>query len=246
MSKQFSRGPVILSDIDLTVERGAFMCILGPSGSGKSTMVDLIAGFEPPTAGSIAFDDLPVRGPGPDRLVIFQDIANALFPWLTVLENVEFGLKSRSRDQGTRRAAAIASLELVGLATDKDKFPSELSGGMKQRVQIARGLVMDPHVLIMDEPFAALDAITRRHMQYELKDICRRTGMTVIFVTHDIAEALILASEITVLSAGPEAHIIETFDPGLPDERDPATAEFIVAYRRIESMIGAGQNQAVK
>ena len=217
------------------------MCILGPSGSGKSTLVDLIAGFEPPTEGSITFDDAPVRGPSPDRLVIFQDIGNSIFPWLTTLENVEFGLRSVIRNKWERRDAAMSTLDLVGLADDSDKFPSELSGGMRQRVQIARGLVMDPYLLIMDEPFAALDAITRRRMQCEIKDLCERTEKTVIFVTHDIAEALILATEVTVLSAGPEARILDTFDPGLPDERDTANVAFISAYRRIESMIGGGR-----
>lgn len=238
LGKQFARGPVVLSNIDLTVDRGAFMCILGPSGSGKSTLVDLIAGFEAPTSGRIAFDDSPVRGPGPDRVVIFQDIGNALFPWLTVMENAEFGLKNFVRDKAERRARAMQALELVGLGKDTQKFPSELSGGMKQRAQIARGLVMDPHVLIMDEPFAALDAITRRRMQYELKDLWERTHKTVIFVTHDIAEALILATDVTVLSSGPEARILDTFRPDLPAERDTSDPDFIAAHRRIEALIG--------
>ena len=238
LSKQFQRGPIVLRDIHLTVERGAFLCILGPSGSGKSTLIDLIAGFEPPTSGEISFDATPVRGPGPDRVVIFQDISNALFPWLTVIENVEFGLKSIHPDRQERDHKAEQALALVGLDGDGHKFPSELSGGMKQRAQIARGLVMDPHVLIMDEPFAALDAITRRRMQYELKDIWQRTHKTIIFVTHDITEALILASDVTVLSAGPEAHILETFKPSLAANVDPADADFIAAYRRIEALIG--------
>jgi ABC-type nitrate/sulfonate/bicarbonate transport system ATPase subunit len=238
LSKQFDRGPVILSDISLTVDRGSFLCILGPSGSGKSTLVDLIAGFEPPTRGTISFDDTPIHGPGPDRVVIFQDISNALFPWLTVMENAEFGLKKIYPDRKLRREKAMEALELVGLGKDTHKFPSELSGGMKQRAQIARGLVMDPNVLIMDEPFAALDAITRRRMQYELKDIWERTHKTVIFVTHDITESLILATDVTVLSTGPSAHILDTFSPGLPHDIDPADARFIEAYRRIEALIG--------
>lgn len=238
LSKRFERGPVIISGIDLSVERGAFLCILGPSGSGKSTLVDLIAGFEAPTTGTISFDEMPIHGPGPDRVVIFQDISNALFPWLTVLENAEFGLKSIYPRKGERRKHAMQALELVGLGKDTAKFPSELSGGMKQRAQIARGLVMDPHVLIMDEPFAALDAITRRRMQYELKDLWQRTHKTIIFVTHDITEALILATSVAVLSAGPEAHILDTFRPALPAEADPTGAEFIAAYRRIEGLIG--------
>lgn len=238
LCKQFLRGPVILSNIDLTVERGGFMCILGPSGSGKSTLVDLIAGFEQPTGGRIAFDDSPIHGPDPDRVVIFRDIGNALFPWLTVLENAEFGLRNFVRDKAERRARAMQALNLVGLGMDTHNFPSELSGGMKQWAQIARGLVMDPHVLIMDEPFAALDAITRRRMQYELKGLWERTHKTVIFVTHDIAEALILATDVMVLSSGPAARILDTFRPELPDERDPSHPDFIAAYRRIEALIG--------
>jgi NitT/TauT family transport system ATP-binding protein len=240
--KQFERGQVILSDINLTVERGCFLCILGPSGSGKSTLVDLIAGFEPPTRGEIAYDDTPIYGPGPDRVVIFQDISNALFPWLTVLENVEFGLKKICSDKADRRTRAMSMLEMVGLACDTDKFPSELSGGMKQRAQIARGLVMDPNLLIMDEPFAALDAITRRRMQYELKDVWRRTNKTVIFVTHDIAEALILATDVTVLSGGPGARILDTFRPGLPADIDLVDPAFVTAYRRIEALVGHVNN----
>lgn len=238
LSKRFDRGPMILSNISLTVDRESFLCILGPSGSGKSTLVDLIAGFEPPTEGTITFDDAPIHGPGPDRVVIFQDISNALFPWLTVMENAEFGLKKVYPDKKERHARAIEALELVGLGNDTHKFPSELSGGMKQRAQIARGLVMDPHVLIMDEPFAALDAITRRRMQYELKEIWERTKKTVIFVTHDITESLILATEVTVLSSGPDAHILDTFSPDLPPGTDPADPVFIAAYRRIEALVG--------
>jgi NitT/TauT family transport system ATP-binding protein len=238
LSKQFERGPVVLEGINLTVERGSFLCILGPSGSGKSTLIDLIAGFEPPTSGSISFDDTPVSRPGPDRVVIFQDISNALYPWLSVLENVAFGLKKIYPDKAERTRRATESLAIVGLANDGDKFPSELSGGMKQRAQIARGLVMDPHVLIMDEPFAALDAITRRRLQYELKDVWQRTRKTIIFVTHDITEALILATDVAVLSSGPGAHILEAYKPGLTADADPADAEFIAAYRHIESLIG--------
>jgi ABC-type nitrate/sulfonate/bicarbonate transport system ATPase subunit len=237
LAKRFERGPTILEQITLAIERGGFLCVLGPSGSGKSTLVDLIAGFEQPTAGTIAYDERPVTGPGPDRVVIFQDISNALFPWLSVFENVEFGLKKIIAKRELRRTVVTQALETVGLLADRDKFPSELSGGMKQRVQIARGLVMDPQILIMDEPFAALDAITRRRMQYELKRLWKATGKTVIFVTHDINEALILATEITVLSGGPEARILETFRPGLQENAKPESAEFIAVYRRIEALI---------
>lgn len=245
LGKRFESGPMILEGITLALERGRFLCVLGPSGSGKSTLVDLIAGFEPPTMGTIAYDDKPIHHPGPDRVVIFQDISNALFPWLSVMENVEFGLKKIIASRERRHAIAEDAIRLVGLADDRHKFPSELSGGMKQRVQIARGLVMDPQILIMDEPFAALDAITRRRMQYELKRIWRETGKTVIFITHDISEALILATDIAVLSAGPAAHILETFRPELPDDARPEDPEFIALYRRIEKLIETPEKAAV-
>jgi len=239
LGKQFERGAGVLRDVSLAVERGSFLCILGPSGCGKSTLVDLIAGFERPTAGSISYDGRVIEGPGPDRVVIFQDISNALYPWLTAVENVEFGLKRRIRSRSERRRVAIEALSLVGLEDDGQKFPSELSGGMKQRAQIARGLVMQPEVLIMDEPFAALDAINRRHLQYELRQIWQATGRTIVFVTHDITEALILATNIAVLTPGPEATIKETFRSVLPVDAKPGDAAFVAAHRRIESLIEA-------
>jgi NitT/TauT family transport system ATP-binding protein len=235
--KRFERGPLILKDVSLTVERGAFLCILGPSGSGKSTLLELIAAFEQPTHGTISYDGQTITKPGPDRVVIFQDISNALFPWLTVAENVEFGLKSSKRSKAERRKMAVDALALVGLATDLDKFPSELSGGMKQRAQIARGLVLDPQILLMDEPFAALDAITRRRMQYELKQLWQRTGKTVVFITHDIDEALILATDIAVLSPGPAAHVLEDYKPNLPKDARPEDPAFVAAYRHVEQLI---------
>ncbi|HXH82509.1 MAG TPA: ABC transporter ATP-binding protein [Candidatus Tectomicrobia bacterium] len=237
LSKQFARGPCVLVDITLAVERGTFLCILGPSGSGKSTLVDLIAGFERPTTGTIAYDDRPIVGPGPDRVVVFQDISNALYPWLTALENVEFGLKKRIASRAERRRVAMEALARVGLERDAHKFPSELSGGMKQRAQIARGLVMEPNVLIMDEPFAAVDAITRRHLQDQLKRIWQATGTTIIFVTHDITEALLLGTDVAVLTAGPAATIKASFRLALSPEARPGDPAFADAYRQIEALI---------
>lgn len=242
--KRFERGPLILKDVSLTVLRGSFLCILGSSGSGKSTLLDLIAAFEHPTEGTISYDGRVITQPGPDRVVIFQDISNALFPWLTVIENVEFGLKASSISRAQRREKATKALALVGLATDLDKFPSELSGGMKQRAQIARGLVLNPQILLMDEPFAALDAITRRRMQFELKQLWQRTGKTVIFVTHDIDEALILATDITVLSPGPAAHVLESYKPNLPRDVRPEDPVFVAAYRHIEQLIDCDASTA--
>ena len=151
VNKRFGSGPLVLKDIDLRIEKGSFLCVLGPSGCGKSTLLDMLAGFERPTTGVVSYDARPILAPGPDRVVIFQDIGNALFPWLTVQENVEFGLKAMPA--GKRHELSREAIGLVGLAGHEGKFPSELSGGMKQRAQIARGLVMDPEVLLMDEPF---------------------------------------------------------------------------------------------
>lgn len=235
LGKNFG-GLSILQHVNLSIPHGAFVCILGPSGSGKSTLMEIIAGFEPPSSGQVSFDGRPIVGPGPDRVVIFQDISNALFPWLTVYENVEFGLRKIARGVD-RKAKIVKAIELVGLQDHKSKFPSELSGGMKQRVQIARGLVMDPEVLLMDEPFGALDAITRRHLQFELKALWQRTRKTIVFVTHDIAEAVLLATDIVVLSNGPAASIIDQFRPNIRPGSDIADPEFAAAYRRIEMSI---------
>jgi NitT/TauT family transport system ATP-binding protein len=237
LNKRFDTGPWILKDIELAISNGSFVCILGPSGSGKSTLLDMIAGFEKPTTGKIAYDQRYIAAPGPDRVVIFQDFSNALFPWLTVLENVEFGLRKRIRSPVERRKIASEAIALVRLAGHERKFPSELSGGMKQRVQIARGLVMDPEVLLMDEPFASVDAFTRHKLQLELKAIWARTGKTIIFVTHDIGEALTLATDIVVLSRGPEARVVDNFRPGIANVGDPSDPGWIEAYRRIESRI---------
>jgi NitT/TauT family transport system ATP-binding protein len=242
LNKRFDTGPWILKDIDLAIGNGSFVCILGPSGSGKSTLLDIIAGFEKPTTGTITYDGHDIAGPGPDRVVIFQDISNALFPWLTVQENVEFGLHTRIRSTVERRRVASEAIALVGLAGHEGKFPSELSGGMKQRVQIARGLVMDPQVLLMDEPFAAVDAFTRRKLQIELKAVWARTRKTIIFVTHDIGEALTLGTDVVVLSAGPEARVIYAFRPDMAKANDPASPGWIEAYRRIESCIEGAPN----
>lgn len=237
LSKRFDDGPWVLKDIDLAIEKGSFVCILGPSGSGKSTLIDIIAGFETPTAGTVAYDEDAIVGPGPDRVVIFQDISNALFPWLTVRENVEFGLRARTYPESERRTIAARAIDLVRLTGHEHKFPSELSGGMKQRAQIARGLVMDPEVLLMDEPFAALDAFTRRTLQLELKALWARTRKTITFVTHDIGEALTLATDIVVLSAGPAARVVNAFQPRIPADSAPSDAAWVSAYRRIESCI---------
>jgi NitT/TauT family transport system ATP-binding protein len=186
--------------ISLTVREGEFVSIVGPSGCGKSTVLNLIAGFIPPTSGDILVDDHPVRGPGPDRGVVFQSFA--LFPWKTVLENVAFGPKMRGVGKAQREAIAREFLGLAGLSHAADRYPNELSGGMQQRVGVARALANEPHVLLMDEPFASVDAQTRMTLQEELTRIWQERRPTVIFITHDVGEAVFLANRVVVLSAG--------------------------------------------
>src|SRR5467141_3490098 len=187
-------GIVALDRIDLEVSKGEFVCLLGPSGCGKSTLLNAIAGFVP-SNGQIRVADRPVSGPGVDRGVVFQS-SEALFPWLTVRENVEYG--PRLRGMASRQRAALADhyLSLVGLSQAVDKFPEALSGGMRQRAQIARVLVNEPSVVLMDEPFGALDAQTREVLQREVDRIWRATGCTIVFVTHDIREAILLDDRI--------------------------------------------------
>ena len=236
VNKRFGSGPLVLKNIDLRIEKGSFLCVLGPSGCGKSTLLDMLAGFERPTTGVVSYDARPILAPGPDRVVIFQDIGNALFPWLTVQENVEFGLKAMPA--GKRHELSREAIELVGLAGHEGKFPSELSGGMKQRAQIARGLVMDPEVLLMDEPFGALDAFTRQKLQLELKALWARTGKTIVFITHDSAEAVTLASDIVVLSSGPEARVLDSFRPSLDDGASgPTDPAWLLAHQRLRSCV---------
>jgi NitT/TauT family transport system ATP-binding protein len=238
--KNFGNGPnspFILKEINLTIERGTFYCLLGPSGCGKSTLLNIIASFEETTRGDVCYDDRPVTASGSDRVMIFQDISNALFPWLTAISNVEFGMKVAKIPRKERREKAERFLRLVGLIEHKNKFPRELSGGMKQRVQIARALVTDPEVLLMDEPFAALDAITKRHLQAEFRKIWKETKKTVVYVTHDIEEAILLGEIIAVMSAGPEACIRKEIEVKFKGDRSLSNPEFSDYYREIESLI---------
>ena len=225
----------IIRDVNLVVKGGEFLVLLGPSGCGKSTLLNLIAGFVSKSGGNLRVDGVEVNRPGRERAVVFQQADSSLFPWLTVRQNVEFGLKMRKMPKARRREIADRFIRLVGLFGHESKFPRELSGGMKQRVQLARVLANDPSILLMDEPFGALDAMTRRTMQKELGQIWRETGKTVIFVTHDIQEALLLGDRIAVMSAGPNARITDLYDVRLPYPREAALPEFQQLLRRIES-----------
>ena len=211
-------APVLaLQDVNLSVGDQEFIALLGPSGCGKSTLLYLMGGFLPVETGVITMDGAPVAGPGPDRGIVFQHFA--LFPWKTVLQNVLYGLERQPLVRAEREARAHTFIKMVGLSGFEHNYPSQLSGGMKQRAAIARTLAIDPKVLLMDEPFGALDAQTRHLMQTELLAIWRRSPKTVIFVTHDVQEAVYLAERVVVMSARP-GRIKEIVTVGL-DKADP-------------------------
>ena len=195
------REVLALDEVSLQVQNREFVALLGPSGCGKSTLLYLIGGFLPVETGSIGIDGKPVSGPGPDRGIVFQHFA--LFPWKTVRGNILYGLERQGMPKEEREKRAMDFIELVGLHGFEDSYPSQLSGGMKQRTAIARTLAFDPTILLMDEPFGALDAQTRGLMQSELLRIWQRTPKTVIFVTHDVQEAVYLADRVAVMSARP-------------------------------------------
>jgi len=226
----------VLAGLSLAIERGEFFCLLGPSGCGKTTVLNLLAGFEQPTAGAIRVDGRPVTVPGVERTVVFQG-DDSLYTWLTAVENVEFGLRLAGVEPTRRRATAERYLDLVGLRGQGHKYPSQLSGGMKQRIQIARALVCESPILLMDEPFAALDAQTRSTLQDELIGIWQQTGRTVLFITHDISESIVLANRVGLMTAGPEARMktIVPVDLTRPRRRsDPAVGAL---YERLADMV---------
>ncbi len=222
-----------LKDIDLEVDAGDFLCVVGPSGSGKTTLLRLIAGFLTPTEGSVVFEGHEVREPGWERGVVFQSAS--LYPWLTVAGNVEFGPRMRGVASGERRDLAERYLRLVRLWDFRDSRPYELSGGMRQRVAIARVLANDPHVLLMDEPFGALDALTREHLQEEILEIWRSTGKTVVFVTHSVEEAVFLATRIVVLSERP-GQILAQVDSPFSRERGAQSGRAIKSDTRFVAL----------
>src|SRR3989338_4650015 len=199
--KQKGQRVQALHDINFSIEEGEFICVIGPSGCGKSTLISLIAGLEFPDSGEIFVENKIVEGPSKDRLVVFQEAA--LFPWLTVLDNVEFGLKIAGVPVEERRERAFDAIKAVHLSRFVNAHPHQLSGGMKQRAAIARALVMDPQVLLMDEPFAALDAQTRQMLMEELQDLWQKTKKTVLFVTHNVREATFLSDRVFEITARP-------------------------------------------
>jgi NitT/TauT family transport system ATP-binding protein len=223
VSKSFGNGVPALGGIDLDVAARELVCLLGPSGCGKSTLLNIVAGFLAPTTGRVLVDGTPVTGPGADRGVVFQEYV--LFPWITVTGNVEFGLTLTGAPAEVRRRTAARYVEMVGLRAHAEKFPVQLSGGMKQRVAIARALANSPSIILMDEPFGALDAQTREILQDELSKIQRVEHKTVIFVTHSIREAVYLGDRVVVMTSAP-GRIKQVFDIKLPDVRDRFAPDF--------------------
>jgi NitT/TauT family transport system ATP-binding protein len=223
-----------LRDANLTVRKGEFVCLIGASGCGKSTLLRIVAGFEAPSAGAALMWDKPIGEPAPDRGMVFQDYG--LFPWLTVRENIGFGPASRGRPKAEVRETVERFVSLVGLNRFADAYPHQLSGGMKQRVAIARVLANDAEIVLMDEPFGALDAMTRERLQDELLELWQRTGLTVLFVTHSIEEAIFLADRVVVMEPGP-GRIASEHRIGLPRPRDVASPEFNDVRRELAARL---------
>ena len=230
------RSAAAVRDFNLDIEGGEFFCLLGPSGCGKTTVLAMLAGFEQPTRGSIKLAGQMIDKPSRDRGVVFQG-DDSLYPWLTALENIEFGLRLNRLPKAQRQKTAQEYLRLVGLDGQQDKYPGELSGGMKQRIQIARALANQPRMLLMDEPFGALDAQTRDTMQHELRQIWRSSGISVFFITHDIDEALILATRIGIMTAGPGGMLKEVVTVDLGEERVRTNQNYGQLYEHIHSSI---------
>ncbi len=225
-----------LDRVSLRMHEGEFVCLVGPSGCGKSTLLGLVAGFEVPDDGTIVFDGEAVHGPGPARTVVFQE--PALFPWLNVRSNIEFGLKLQGVPAAERRDRASEFIEMVNLTRFERAYIHELSGGMKQRAQLARALALHPRMLLMDEPFAALDAQTRDILQIEVQQLCQRIGATVLFVTHNVREAALLGDRVVVMTPGP-GRILREFTVDLPRPRMPDDHHITDLAATIRASLGA-------
>jgi NitT/TauT family transport system ATP-binding protein len=227
---------VALDGLDLEIGDDEFLTVLGPSGCGKTTLLNIVAGFEEATGGEVRVDGEAILKPGPDRGVVFQEYA--LFPWLTVEQNIEFGLRERGVPKAKRRTRVRQQIASVGLSGFGQRYPQELSGGMRQRVALARVLVNDPRILLMDEPFAALDAQTRTIMQQELLRVWSAERRTAIFITHNIEEAILLGDRVVVMTARP-GRIKDIVAVGLPRPRDVTSAEFNEIRRHIGVLLEA-------
>jgi nitrate/nitrite transport system ATP-binding protein len=223
LSKSFRRGSnenEVLHDVTLTIERGEYVSIIGHSGCGKSTLLNIVAGLLPTTTGGVLLENREVNEPGPDRAVVFQN--HSLLPWLTVYDNVSIAVNKvfgGKKSRAERHAWVMHNLDLVQMGHAKDKRPAEISGGMKQRVGLARALAMEPKVLLLDEPFGALDALTRAHLQDSVMAIHAKLGNTVLMITHDVDEAVLLSDRIVMMTNGPSARIGEVLDVALARPR---------------------------
>jgi NitT/TauT family transport system ATP-binding protein len=235
---------VVFDQVSLDIHRREFVCVIGRSGCGKSTFLRIVAGLDRATAGEVLLDGKPVSGPGPDRGMVFQGYT--LFPWLTVRQNVMFGLRMSGKPTQTQQGEASQWLEMVGLGKFENSYPHELSGGMKQRVAIARALANEPRILIMDEPFGALDAQTRAQMQSYLLQIWKQVDVTILFVTHDLDEAAYLSDRILVMGTNP-GRVSEFLENPVPRPHTPAqfvTPEFLSLKARLEHLIHPPVNVA--
>ena len=241
----FGPGEPVLSDLAFEVAGGEFFVLLGPSGCGKSTALNLIAGFENPTRGEVLASGRRIEGAGRDRAVIFQD-SDSLYGWLSVLDNVAFPVRVAGTRIADRRERASAAIKLVGLQGHENKYPAQLSGGMKQRTQLARALVLDSPILLMDEPFAALDAQTRSILQDELVQLNIRMKKTVLFITHDIGEAILLGDRVGIMRAAPASAIKQIIDIRLPRPRRRGSVEFGELYERIGQSISDEVRRALQ
>jgi NitT/TauT family transport system ATP-binding protein len=234
LGHQYANKVVALQNVDLNVRSGEFVCLLGPSGCGKSTLLYALAGQVTPTGGTVSIDGKHIHGPGPDRLLMFQEAA--LFPWLTVRGNITFALAARGVPRSERRERADMYIRRVQLTGFEETLPHQLSGGMKMRASLARALSMDPAVLLMDEPFGSLDAQTRIHMQELLQSIWLRTGKTVVFVTHDVHEALMLGTRVVLMAPRP-GRVVSDLEVHLPMPRKPEDAGLNEMVRHVRGLL---------
>jgi NitT/TauT family transport system ATP-binding protein len=234
------REVIALNDINMSIQSGEFICLLGPSGCGKSTLLNAVAGFSLPTTGSILVDGKPVQEPGPDRGMVFQEYA--LFPWMTVAENIAFGLEIKKQPKAIINEKVGSLLEMLNLQDFRDRYPKDLSGGMRQRVAIARVLALDSPIMLMDEPFGALDSLTRRNLQDELLRIWMELKKTIIFVTHSIEESIYLADRIVVMTYRPGS-IKKIVNVTMSRSRDPSSAEFNNLKKELSQLVMEEQSR---
>ncbi|WP_443061683.1 ABC transporter ATP-binding protein [Streptomyces sp. NBC_00414] len=232
-----------IGDITFSVARGEFACIVGPSGAGKTTLLKCLAGLLTPTAGEVLLDGAPVTGPPPGMAVVFQEYGRSLFPWKTVRQNIDLPLRQKGLPRAERDRLVADSLAAVGLADSGDAYPWQLSGGMQQRVAIARAVAYEPQVLLMDEPFAAVDAQTRADLEDLVRSLWRSLGITTLFVTHDIDEAVYLGERVLVLSASP-THVLDDVPIGLPAERDQVTSRSTPDFAELRTRVHRGIQEA--